>query len=52
MYNKVFVVDFCFVEKMGNFNSYLVRYKGSHENVLNLMIFVGNSIFVKINGFA
>ena len=52
MHNKVFLVYFCFVGKMGNFHSYLVKYVGSQENFLNLMMFVGNSIFVKIIDFA
>ena len=29
-----------------------MKYVGSHENLLNLMMFVGDSIFEKINDFA
>ena len=41
MFNKVVVVCFCFVEKMGNFHSYLVKLVGSFGNLLNLMMVGG-----------
>ena len=58
VYNKVFFVYFgfdvyCFyaVEKMGNFQLGLLKFVGYHQNLLSLMLVVGNSVVVKINDF-
>ena len=49
--NRVSVVYFYFVEKMGNFHSEPVRDVDSHGNLLSLMMYLENLIFVKMNDF-
>ena len=51
MYNRVFVVYFYFVRKMGNFFSDPVRDVYSHGSLLSLMMYFESFIFVKINDF-
>ena len=58
MYNKVFDVSFCFVvyyvyfvEKMDNFLFGLVKFVGSHRNLLSLIMVVENFVFVKVSEF-
>ena len=48
----VFVVYFYFVGKMGNFHYDLVRDVYSHEIILNLLMSLENSSFVKTNDIA
>ena len=52
MFNMVFVVYFYFVRKMGNFHCDLVRDVVSHGNLLKLMMYLENLIFMRINDFA
>ena len=42
-YNKVFVVYFYFVEKMGNFHCDLVEGVNCFENFLNWLMYLGDS---------
>ena len=42
-YNKVFVVYFYFVEKMGNFHCDLVEGVNFFENLLNWLMYLGDS---------
>ena len=48
----VYMVQKYLVGKMDNFHSDLMRDVDSHENLLNLLMYLENFIFVKINDFA
>ena len=52
MCNRVFVVYFYFVGKMGSFYSDPVRDVDIRGNLLSLLMLLENSVFVKINDFA
>ena len=52
LYKRVFIVCFYFVGKMGKFQSDPVKDVGSHGNLLNLMMYLGNLISVRKDDFA
>ena len=52
LYNRVFVVYFYFVEKLDSFRYDPVRDVDGLGSLLSLLMYLGNSIFLKLNDLA